>query len=106
VKFYPCTRKQPKRKTANQECPAKSRCSNTNIKPDFCSFNLPTNIRQNKAMKQAKLFGEIEIEPKVLASLELSKAKMLASQISDQIKPLCIRLELVGFNKKTETCSW
>ncbi len=47
-------------------------------------------------MKQAKLFGGIEIEPKVLASLELSKAKMLASQISDQIKPLCIRLELVG----------
>lgn len=47
-------------------------------------------------MKQAKLFGGIELEPKVLTSLELAKAKLLASQISDQIKSLCIRLEVVG----------
>ena len=45
--------------------------------------------------KQTKLFGA-STEPKVLTSLELEKAKMLASQISDQIKPLCSRLELVG----------
>ena len=45
--------------------------------------------------KQTKLFGA-STEPKVLTSLELEKAKMLASQIGDQIKPLCSRLELVG----------
>jgi DNA polymerase (family X) len=45
--------------------------------------------------KQTKLFGA-STEPKVLTSLELEKANMLASQISDQIKPLCSRLELVG----------
>lgn len=47
-------------------------------------------------MKQAKLFGEKEAEPKVLTSLELVKAEVLASQISKKLKPLCIRLELVG----------
>jgi DNA polymerase (family 10) len=45
--------------------------------------------------KQTKLFGA-SAEPKVLTSLKLEKAKMLASQISDQIKSLCSRLELVG----------
>ena len=47
-------------------------------------------------MKQAKLFGETEAEPKVLSSLDLAKAKLLASQMSDQIKSLCVRLEVVG----------
>jgi DNA polymerase (family 10) len=47
-------------------------------------------------MKQAKLFGEKEADPKVLTSLEIARAEMLASQISEKIKPLCIRLELVG----------
>jgi DNA polymerase/3'-5' exonuclease PolX len=47
-------------------------------------------------MKQAKLFGDTETEPKVLSSLELAKAKDLAYQICDQMKALCIRLELVG----------
>ena len=47
-------------------------------------------------MKQARLFGDTEEEPKVLSSLELAKAKVLASQICDQMKTLCIRLELVG----------
>ena len=52
--------------------------------------------------KQTKLFGASE-EPKVLKSLELEKAKMLASQISDQIKSLCIRLELVGSIRRQKT---
>jgi DNA polymerase (family 10) len=52
--------------------------------------------------KQTKLFGASE-EPKVLKSLELEKAKMLASQISYQIKPLCIRLELVGSIRRQKT---
>ena len=47
-------------------------------------------------MKQAKLFGDTEAEPKVLSSLELAKARVLASQICNQMKALCIRLELVG----------
>ena len=47
-------------------------------------------------MKQAKLFGNTETEPKVLSSLELAKAKVLASQICNLTKALCIRLELVG----------
>jgi len=47
-------------------------------------------------VKQAKLFGDTEAEPKVLSSLELVKAKALASQIRDQMKALCVRLELVG----------
>jgi DNA polymerase (family 10) len=47
-------------------------------------------------MKQVKLFGEREREPKVLTSLEVAKAELLASQISEKIRPLCVRLELVG----------
>ncbi len=54
-------------------------------------------------MKQAKLFGGIELEPKVLTTLELEKAKLLASQISDQIKPLCIRIEFVGSIRRQKT---
>jgi DNA polymerase (family 10) len=54
-------------------------------------------------MKQAKLFGGIEVEPKVLTSLELSKAKVLASQMSDQIKPLCVHLEVVGSIRRQKT---
>jgi DNA polymerase/3'-5' exonuclease PolX len=52
--------------------------------------------------KQTKLFGTSE-EPKVLTSLELEKARILASQISDQIKPLCTRLELVGSIRRQKT---
>jgi hypothetical protein len=47
-------------------------------------------------MKQAKLFGDTETEPKVLTSLALAKAKILAEQITDKIKSLCIQLEVVG----------
>jgi DNA polymerase/3'-5' exonuclease PolX len=47
-------------------------------------------------MKQAKLFGDTKAEPKVLSSLELAKAKVLASRICDQMKALRVRLELVG----------
>jgi DNA polymerase/3'-5' exonuclease PolX len=46
-------------------------------------------------MKQAKLFGT-DIEPKVLTSLELAKAKGLAEQINDDVRSFCDKLELVG----------
>jgi DNA polymerase (family 10) len=54
-------------------------------------------------MKQAKLFGGIDAEPKVLTSLELAEAKMLALQISDQIKSVCITIELVGSIRRQKT---
>lgn len=44
--------------------------------------------------KQTRLFGADE--PNILPKLELAKAKVLASQIEESIKPLCDRLELVG----------
>lgn len=47
-------------------------------------------------MKQTKLFGDTEAEPKVITSLELTKAKTLATQISEHIKSFCDKLELVG----------
>ena len=47
-------------------------------------------------MKQAKLFGDIEAEPTVLAKLELAEAQALASQVESLIKPLCAKLEVVG----------
>jgi DNA polymerase/3'-5' exonuclease PolX len=46
-------------------------------------------------MKQAKLFG-FDVEPKVLTSLELAKAKALAMQIDDNVRTFCDKLELVG----------
>ena len=45
-------------------------------------------------MKQAKLFGEAE--PNVLTELELAKAKLLAKQVEEIVKPLCDKLEVVG----------
>jgi DNA polymerase/3'-5' exonuclease PolX len=46
-------------------------------------------------MKQTKLFGETN-EPKIIAKLELAKAKTLASQIERLVKPFCNKIELVG----------
>ena len=45
-------------------------------------------------MKQAKLFGEPE--PTVMAKLELAQAQIFAKQVENTIKPLCVRLEVVG----------
>jgi DNA polymerase (family 10) len=46
-------------------------------------------------MKQAKLFGSDE-ELKVLGSFEYAKAKAVALQVEEVIKPLCDRFEIVG----------
>jgi DNA polymerase (family X) len=45
-------------------------------------------------MKQAKLFGEEE--PVVYPKLELEKALILSKQVESIIKPLCVKLEIVG----------
>ncbi|HLN88822.1 MAG TPA: hypothetical protein VK253_02040 [Candidatus Binatia bacterium] len=46
-------------------------------------------------MKQAKLFGSEE-QIKVLTSLELAKAEIIAKQVEDLIKPLCDKFKIVG----------
>ena len=46
-------------------------------------------------MKQAKLFGS-EDEPKVLVSLEYKKAEAIALQVETTVKPLCLKLKIVG----------
>ncbi len=49
---------------------------------------------KNGVLKQAKLFGEEE--PLVLAKLELAKAQTLAQEVENIVKPLCIKLKVVG----------
>lgn len=46
-------------------------------------------------MKQAKLFGSDE-ELRVLTSLDLAKAEIIAIQVEECIKPLCVNLKTVG----------
>ena len=46
-------------------------------------------------MKQVKLFGSDE-DPVVISSLEYAKAKAVALQVEELIKPLCDRLKVVG----------
>jgi DNA polymerase (family 10) len=46
-------------------------------------------------MKQAKLFGSDQ-EPKVLTSLEYTKAEAIAVQVETAIKPLCLKVKIVG----------
>jgi len=53
-------------------------------------------------MKQVKLFGADE-EPKVLTSLELAKAKAIALQVEQFIKPLCEKLKIVGSLRREKT---
>jgi len=46
-------------------------------------------------MKQVKLFGSEE-EPKVLTELDYEQAKTVATQVEQQIKPLCDSITIVG----------
>ena len=46
-------------------------------------------------MKQAKLFG-LDEDPAILTSLEYAKAKAVALQVEEAIKPLCNKLKIVG----------
>jgi len=46
-------------------------------------------------LKQAKLFGS-DNEAKILTSLEYSKAEAIAIEVEAAVKPLCLKLKIVG----------
>lgn len=52
-------------------------------------------MKGRRHMKQAKLFGSDD-EPKILTSLEYTKAEATAIQVETAIKPLCSKVKIVG----------
>lgn len=46
-------------------------------------------------MKQVKLFGSDD-EPKILVSLEYANAEAIALEVETAIKPLCLKVKIVG----------